>query len=228
MESDRRTLQVTWRSDFGVSWTPEGDTGMELHSHALRDGDDLWIIDPLDGDGLDEILAELGGTRRHVLVLLDRHLRDAEAVARRHGATLHVVGGDTRQDLPAGCHRIDGELPDSPFEVVSVRHTGKLWNECALWWPGRELLVVPESVGSSDAFRLGTDCALAVHPVVRLTPPRAALAGFAPRIVLVGHGRPVTSDAAAHLRTALDESRRQTPGFVTAAARRAVAAITSR
>lgn len=228
MTTDPRQLRVTWRAPYGVSWTPDGDTGMELHSHALRDGDDTWIIDPIDGSQLDGLLQELGGTRLHVVVLLDRHLRDAEAVARRHDATLHVVGGDTRRTLPEGSARIGDELPGSPFDVIDVRHTGKLWHECALWWPEHELLVIAESIGSSAAFRLGTDCALAVHPVLRLTPPRRQLARIAPAIVLVGHGPPVTEDATRHLREALAESRSRTPGFVGAAARSAVAAIRSR
>ena len=228
MTTHQRVLKVTWKSPYAVSWTPADGSAMEMQSHALRDGEDLWIIDHIDGLQLDGLLAELGGSRLHVLVLLDRHMRDSEAVARRHGATLHVVGGDTKRVLPEGSQRIDDELAGSPFEVIPVRHTGRLWHECALWWPEHDLLVVAESIGSSKAFRLGTECEVAVHPMLRLTPPRQQLANIEPKVILVGHGPAVTEDATRHLQDALAESRAKTPGFVASAAKSAVDAIRSR
>jgi hypothetical protein len=52
--------------------------------------------------------------------------------------------------------------------------------------------------------------AVGVHPVLRLTPPRV-LVGIDPGMLLVGHGAPVETDAAASLRTALARSRSDIP-----------------
>ena len=46
-----RALTVTWQTEYRLSWTRANDTGMEAYSHALRDGGDVWIIDPIDGPG---------------------------------------------------------------------------------------------------------------------------------------------------------------------------------
>ncbi|MCW2924370.1 MAG: hypothetical protein JWM98_1774 [Thermoleophilia bacterium] len=219
---------VTWSEPYGRSWTPSGEGSMERHAHALRVGDDVWVIDPIDAPNLDELLAELGGTVRHVVVLLDRHLRDAAAVAERHGAALHVVAGNIRQELPAGAQRFDTELAGSPFAVVPVRDQGKVWCERALWWPEHDLLVVAESLGSAGGFTAGTDAALAVHPVLRLTPPRAAFARATPRTILLGHGRPVTDEATAAVTTALAESRRGAPKFVAETASAAISGVLGR
>ncbi len=221
-------ISVDWRTPYGCSWTPADDSAMELHAHALRDGDDVWLIDPLDGDGLDVALTELGGRVAHVVVLLDRHQRDSAALAERYGARLHVVGGPIRQDLPERAERFDDELVDSPFTVVPVRSSGRLWQERALWWPEHELLVVAESLGSSAAFRAGSDTSIATHPVLRLTPPRAAFARATPRTVLFGHGPAVTEDATAALRAALEEARARTPHFVLGSLRSAAQRVARR
>ena len=216
---DPATIVVDWSEPHGISWTPALANPMELHAHALRSGDDVWLIDPFDGANLDAELAKLGGTVRQVVVLLDRHQRDAVRIAERHGATLHVVAGNIRQSIPDECERFDDVLDGSPFTVVPVLDKGKLWVERALWWPEHEMLVVAEAVGSSDGFRMGTDTAIAVHPLLRLTPPRAPFAGARPKTILFGHGPAVTVDAAQALATALAESRTNAPNFVVGAAR---------
>lgn len=49
-----------------------------------------------------------------------------------------------------------------------------------------------------------------MHPVLRLTPPKV-LEGIDPSVLLVGHGAPVRSGAAASLRDALARSRSDIP-----------------
>ncbi|MCW2920617.1 MAG: hypothetical protein JWL76_491 [Thermoleophilia bacterium] len=221
-------IGVDWTTPYGFSWTPADDNAMELHSHALRDGDEVWLIDPIDGDVLDVALSDLGGRVAHVVVLLDRHQRDSAALAERYGARLHVVAGPIRQDVPTRSERFDTAIDGSPFTVVPVRSNGKLWQERALWWPEHELLVVAEALGSSDAFRAGSDAAVAVHPVLRLVPPRSAFVNAVPKTILFGHGPAVTEDATTALRTALAESRTATPKFLVESARSAIAAVTRR
>lgn len=226
--SHRPKINISWITEYGMSWTPEGESSGERHSHALRHGDDVWLIDPVDCSDIDEALAQLGGTIQHVVVLLDRHQRDSQAIAKRYGATLHVVAGASFQDIPGDAQRFDEELAGSPFEVLGVRDTGRLWHERALWWPEHELLVIPESLGSADMFTLGTDTAIAVHPMLRFAPPRTAFDGVQPRTILFGHGRPVTKDAAETIAAAIEESRRKTPSLVMGMAKQAVSALRSK
>ena len=218
-------VRVDWSTPYGRSWVGESDTSGELHGHALRVGDDVWVIDPIDGPNLDEVLADLGGTVRHVVVALDRHQRDAHAFAERHGATLHVVAGDIRQQIPEHCERFDDHLEGSPFTVVPVIDKGKVWSERALWWDEHDLLVIPEALGSSAQFRTGTDNPVAVHPALRMTPPRAAFARATPSTILFGHGPAVTDGATEALQVALDESRSKAPQAAMGMAKAVIAKV---
>ena len=71
-------------------------------------------------------------------------------------------------------------------------------------------LVVPEAVGTSDFFMVGSE-RLGVHPVLRLTPPRRQLGNLDPERVLVGHGEGVMADGSGALASALARSRRNAP-----------------
>ena len=48
----------------------------------------------------------------------------------------------------------------------------KRWQEVALWWPERRVLVTADALGTvAHYFTLGGE-RLGVHPLLRLTPPR--------------------------------------------------------
>jgi hypothetical protein len=176
---------------LGLSWVIEEP--MARASHALVDSGRVWLIDPVD-DGPAIARATALGTPVGVLQLLDRHGRDGAAVADRLGVDLHVV---------------PHQLPDTPFEIIELVNK-RLWREVGLWWPARNALVVPESVGTSRMFTAdhGT---VGVHIGLRLLPPRT-LAGYAPEHLLVGHGPPLHGDdTGVALRAALDHSRRDLP-----------------
>jgi hypothetical protein len=176
--------------EAGLSWVM--DESMQRASHALVDGDDVWLIDPVDeGEAIERATAL--GTPRAVIQLLDRHNRDCEAVAERLGVPWE---------------RVPRSLAGSPFEVIEVMRRRR-WREIALRWRERDALVVAEAVGTAPLFALGRG-AVGVHPVLRLTPPRA-LEGVDPSVLLVGHGAPVQSDAAGSLRDALARSRSDIP-----------------
>jgi hypothetical protein len=128
-----------------------------------------------------------------VVQLLDRHGRDCAALA-------------ARLDVPHQALPFDG-VPDAPFEVVPLVRR-PLWRELALWWEERAVLLCADALGTAPYYR-GPSDHLAVHPLLRLTPPRR-LAAFAPRHVLVGHGEGVHGDEAeTAVRDALDSSRRR-------------------
>jgi hypothetical protein len=176
--------------EAGLSWVM--DDAMQRASHALIDGDDVWLIDPVDeGDAIERATAT--GTPKAVIQLLDRHNRDCEAVAKR-------LGVPTK--------RVPGSLEGTPFEVIHVIKRRR-WKEVALHWRERETLVVAEAVGTAPLFALGRG-AVGVHPVLRLTPPHV-LEGIDPKVLLVGHGAPVKSNAAGSLNDALARSRSDIP-----------------
>lgn len=219
----RPDMEVDWRTPYGVSWTPVGDGAIERHAHALLTApDQVWLVDPIDCAGLDDELESLG-TVAGVVVLFGRHMRDAEALARRHGVQLHVPSGTA--SAPRDAIELGDVIEGTPLRVMAIRDFGSKWVERGLWWAEHSLLVVPESLGSADLFRAGTDAALAVHPLLRIAPPRAAFRRAEPKIVLCGHGPAVTEGATEAVRAALDESRRKAPQFVLGAASDALATV---
>lgn len=184
--------------DEGVAPDDEGD---------VPDGD-VWVIDPLDVTGLDDLLADLGDVAG-VAVLVDRHERDAAEVATRHGVSVWLpewIDG-VAEDLDAPVERFGETLPGSAYRVVPVLDN-RFWQEAALF--DGSTLVVPEAVGTTAYFRSGRR-ELGVHPVLRLRPPRKSLGRFTPNRILVGHGEGIDEDAAAVLQGALSDARRTAP-----------------
>jgi hypothetical protein len=173
---------------------------MERCSHALVDDGRVWVIDPVDGDGVEERI-RAAGTPAGVLQLLDRHNRDCAAIAARLDVRHHVVP--------------QGSL--GPFACIAVQNS-RSWNEVALWWPARRVLVCADVLGTAPYYRAGKE-RLAVHPLLRLLPPRRQLGALQPDVVLCGHGEGVLEDADVALREALSTSRRRVPGQVASALR---------
>jgi hypothetical protein len=176
----------------GFGW--QVDERMQRTSHALAGHDGVWIFDPVAWEPALERIPELG-TPAGVIQLLDRHERDCAEVATRFGVPHYAVPA---QGIPA-----------SGLEVISVADS-RLWREIAVWVPRRQALVCADALGTAPYFRAG-DEPLAVHPVLRLKPPRA-LGRYEPKHVLCGHGvgvhGPETPEA---LREALRTARRRLP-----------------
>ena len=173
---------------------------MQRCSHALVEDGRVWVIDPVDGDGVEERI-RAAGAPAGVLQLLDRHNRDCAALAARLGVRHHVVP--------------QGSL--GPFACIDVRNS-RSWNEVALWWPDRRVLVCADLLGTARYYRAGNE-RLAVHPLLRVRPPRRELGALQPNVILSGHGEGVLEDADTALREALSTSRRRIPGQVASAVR---------
>jgi len=178
--------------DVGITWVM--DEPMGRASHALTDGEKVWLVDPVDDEAAIERAVSLGEPAV-VFQLLDRHNRDCEEVARRLGVKLVV--------LPL-------ELRGTPFEAIEVVEN-RLWKERALWWKSAKALVVAEAVGASRMFNPG-EAGIGVHIALKATPPRKQLGTYNPEHLLMGHGPPVNGKRATPaLREALNRSRRDLP-----------------
>ena len=154
---------------------------------------DVWVIDPLEGDGVAARIRALGRPAG-VIQLLDRHERDCASLAQRLGVPLHVV---------------PRTIPSVPFRFLPVA-SSRWWREVALWWPDQRVLVCADGLGTIPYFRVGDELA-GVHPFLRLRPP-AALAGLGVQHLLVGHGEGVHGEGtAAAVDDALRHARRRIP-----------------
>ncbi|MFW5911553.1 MAG: hypothetical protein ACOCQV_02335 [Halolamina sp.] len=207
------TLEVVDRWAGGISWTLSAEVGgMHRTSHAIETEAGVWVIDPVDAPGLDDELASLGEVVG-VTLLLDRHKRDAAAVAERHGVpvSLPVQLRNVEDDVDVETETYSHALPDTGFQTITVVDN-RLWHEVALHDPDLGTLIVPEAVGTAAFFRTG-DERLGVHPALRLFPPRKPLGGLSPDRILVGHGPGVFDGATTALRTALAGSRRRAPRY---------------
>ena len=162
---------------------------MTRTSHALVTDRDVWLVDPVDWDEAIDRATSLGAPAG-VIQLLDRHNRDAAALAER---------------LRVPHLRVPQALPGTPFEVIEIKRS-KRWQEVALWWPEPRVLVAGEALGTNRFFTIGDD-EIGVHPFLKVTPPRQ-LAPYEPEHLLFGHGEGVHGpDAASALRQALGRSR---------------------
>jgi hypothetical protein len=179
--------------DAGLGWIDDGS--VPRTSHALAVDGRVWLIDAVEpADDAAHAVAGLGEPAG-VIQLLDRHRRDSAALAWRLGVPLHVTP-------------FDG-VPGAPFDPVAIVRQ-RFWREVALWWPEERVLLCGDALGTVGYFVASGEL-LGVHPLLRLTPPKA-LARFAPRHVLCGHGEGVHGDEAAPaLDEALATARRRFP-----------------
>ena len=188
------TVHFIDESDFGFSWSESA----KLHrtSHALVADGRVWIIDPITGDGVDERIRALGEPAG-VIQLLDRHERDSAGFAANFGVPVHVV---------------PESLAAAPFELRPVVRN-RWWQEVALWWPERRLLVCGDVLGTIPFFRAGGE-SVGVHPLLRLRPPRS-LRGLSVEHLQVGHGAGLHGDeTAAAVEDALRCARRRIPRWL--------------
>jgi hypothetical protein len=176
----------------GFGW--QVDERMERTSHAIANDWRVWIFDPLAWEPALERISELG-TPAGVIQLLDRHGRDCAAVAARFAIPHFVVP-------------VDG-IPASDLEITPVVNM-RFWREIAVWLPALRVLVCGDALGTARYFRAGGE-PLAVHPLLRLRPPRA-LGRYDPEHVVCGHGAGVHGpETPKALREALATARRRLP-----------------
>jgi hypothetical protein len=180
--------------ECGFGWSREEDK-LRRTSHAILAAGRVWLTDVVDGPGLDDRIGALGQPAA-VIQLLDRHGRDCTTVAERLGVPLHVTPFTA----------VEG-APFAAFPILRRR----FWREVALWFAEPRILVFGDALGSLGYFRAPGE-PFGVHPLLRLFPPRRALAGLEPEHILFGHGPGYHgNDAPGALYDALSKSRRRLP-----------------
>ena len=190
-------MRVVDEFEAGFGWQADEPEYLERTSHAVLSDGEVWLFDVLDVNGLDDRVRALGEPAG-VVQLLDRHGRDCAQVAARLGVP-HFLP-------PTGS-------PVSTVPVVSLPG----WRERAAF-PRDGVLVVGDALGTASYFRAPGE-RLAVHPLLRLFPPRA-LRGPTPEHVLCGHGEGVHGrEAAPALDEALRTARRRIPRWLPASIR---------
>lgn len=217
-ESGSTELREIDRRESGVGWIAYPQEAMQRASHAVvGENDGVWVVDPVDAEGLDELLAEYG-TIEGVVLLLDRHKRDADVIARRHEVPVYVPHwmSGVSGELDAPIERVRTDLGESGYGVYKLIDNA-LWQEAVMFAEHDHTLVVPEAVGTAEYFRT-RDRSLGVHPALRLKPPRK-LGRFDPERILVGHGEGVLTDAEPALSDALSGARRRAPRLYAKTAR---------
>ena len=191
------------RFEDGVGWIAYPEETMQRASHAVAGADGLWVVDPVDADGLDDMLAEYGEVAG-VVVLLDRHERDAAAVASRHDVPVYVPAwmSGVAEELAVPIERVEDGVGEFALERLV---DNPFWQEAALF--DGETLVVPESLGTASYFRAPGE-RLGVHPMRRALPPQSVTSYAADRL-RVGHGKGLAADARPAIRDAVDGARRR-------------------
>lgn len=207
--SGASTLAEIDHFDGGVGWLAYPDEQMQRASHALATDEGVYLVDPVDADDLDEIVEEYGEVAGCV-VLLDRHNRDADAIARRHDVSVYRPRwmDSIDENYLAPVDDLGSELGETGYEVRTLYDT-PFWREAYLYHPEERTLLVPEALGTAAYFTAGDERA-GVHPMLRMTPPRE-LADYDAERLLVGHGAGVMDRASSAVRDAIDGSRRRAP-----------------
>lgn len=218
---DPTDCEVIDRWPGGVGWLAHpGEDGRRASHAVVGEEGGVWVIDPLDAPGVDEVLATLGEVAG-VVVCSNYHVRDAAALAARHDVSVHVprwlsratdrLRASTRE---ASTVRVDGVVGSSGLRV---RRCAPLpgWSEAVARRESDGTLYVPDVLGTAPLFTVG-DERLGTYLLCRLSPPRDVLGGLSPERVLVGHGTGVLDDAAAALDDALAGARRRLPAALRA------------
>lgn len=203
------TVVVT-DEDHVFSWRPVDEGFMQRTAHGLRLGGDIWLVDPIDADDLDDLLHSRGSVAG-VVVTLSRHLRDSLAIASRHGVRIWADEAVGRVALGESGRRFRERIPGTPLFSIPLPGHGlrRFWHESALWWPEQGTVLVSESLGTVAYFQLG-DEALGLHPFRRGDPPRELLPLPAQRL-LTGHGDEIARNADRMIRECIENgpSRRK-------------------
>lgn len=208
--SPAEDVRVIDRWEAGVGWLAHPDETGRRASHAIRADDGVWIVDPLDAPGVDDLVDGLGEVAG-VAVLNSYHARDAGAFATRYDVAVHVPRWMDRveQRVDAPIERYERTPGDSGLRIYRFDPL-PTWREAVAYRPADGTLIVPDLLGTGPGYTVGGErvgVVLSHRPV----PPRETLGELDPERILFGHGEGVFEDASGALEDALDGARRRFP-----------------
>lgn len=201
---------VVDRWEGGLGWLAHPDEEGQRVSHAVRGPgrDGVWLLDPLDAPGVDDLIEDLGDVVG-VAVCADYHARDAGEIARRHGVPVTVP-----DPLDRAAERVDANVERTAdgFAGFDCRHVRPLgaWNEVVAYRERDGTLYVPDYLSSHETFCVGAE-RVGLPTLSRLRPSRSVFADLDPEWMVFGHGEGVFEDADAALAESLAGARRRVP-----------------
>lgn len=189
-----------WEKGFG--WVARPNEKMRRTSHAFLEDGGVYLVDPLDAEGLDQKISEYGEVKG-IILLFDRHERDTEELAERYGCTVYVPEWFERS-LDADVETISDTIPGTGWEVHQVvdSRTGK---ETALFDKESRTLILADALGTAKQFR-GRGEKLGMNPIYRLNPP-GKLLDFEPERIFFGHGEGIQENASEMMEKTITEGR---------------------
>ena len=128
----RPSLREVTEWSGGISWIAYPDERGQRASHALQTEAGVWLVDPVDAEGLDERLADLGEITG-VVILQDRHTRDGSKIARRHDVAVYVPDWMSlvHDKLELTAETLGSELPETDYTIHQLLNTDE-WEEAIL------------------------------------------------------------------------------------------------
>lgn len=193
-----------------LSWVAYPNEMMERASVMIDTQAGRYAIDPVDCTGLDSEIDRFGGLDG-VAVIMDRHSRNARAIAARHDVPVFVPADAKRISAAIGgpLASLEEALEPSDFEVRWLVFN-RFWEEAMLYRPTDGTLVVPETLGTASHFTTGAE-RIGVHPLMRIRPPRRTFRDLTLTRLFVGHGSPVLEVEDDELAMTLSAARRRLP-----------------
>jgi glyoxylase-like metal-dependent hydrolase (beta-lactamase superfamily II) len=174
--------------------------GYDFNGYLIRYPEGNLCIDPVEPSqlALEQLVRD--GVKR-ILVTNRNHVRQAEMVRQRTGASIAIHPADAAYAHGQGVS-IDTELVSGerigPFTVIGV--PGKSPGEVAFHCPRRRILIVGDAVIGNPAGRLSLLREKVMDDPPRLRASVAALAELDVETLLPGDGTPILRDARARLR----------------------------
>ncbi|MFB6203479.1 MAG: hypothetical protein ABEK01_03215 [Candidatus Nanohaloarchaea archaeon] len=217
---DRRDPEVIDRDGYGLGWLAAPEEGARRASHAVYGEDGVYLFDPLDSDGVDEIIGSMEDEVEGVAVLSTYHTRDADVFADRYDVPVYLPEDFDRVEerLESEVREVgDGEeLGNSGFEVWSFDPVESFqdvlpvsrWRESIAYRESDGTLYTPDLM--SEMASAGEE-ELGVYLMCRVFPPDHHFEELEPERILSGHGEGVFEDADQELEESLEKARARLP-----------------